>query len=211
MSPEMSLRRTGIEVLDRRLDGGIREGSIIALVAPPESNAELFLYQLTAAHSTLYLSTVRSAPAVRDAFRMSPAPSGNPKIHALSNAEALDQANRAVGQLPEDATLIIDPIDPLEERSNSRYISFLNELQTHMQNTKGYAVLHCLADDATPDNRRLTVHSADVVFNLSMEVRGSDLVNRLTIPKNRGGRAITEEIKLELTEEVAVDTSRDIA
>lgn len=207
----MAPRKTGIEVLDRRLDGGIPEGSVVALVAPPESNAELFLYQLTSSRPTLYLTSIRSAAAVRDALEATRAPKGEPKVHELGTAEPLDRANRAVGQLRGDATLIVDPVDPLESRETSRFVSFLNELQTHMQNTSNIAVLHCLADDDQPPNRRMTLHAADVVFNLDMEVRGSNLVNRLTVPKLRGGRAITEEIKLELTEEVAVDTSRDIA
>lgn len=207
----MTLRKTGIEVLDRQLDGGIPAGSIVALVAPPDSNAELLLYQLTSARQTLYLTTIRSAAAVRDGLGMTRAPTGKPMVRELTAAEVLDQANRAISRLNEDLTLIIDPLDPIEERESSRYVNFLNELQTHMQNTGGFAVLHCLKDDDRPQNRRLTLHAADIIFNLEMSVRGSQLVNRLTVPKNRGGSAITEEIKLELAEEVAIDTSRDIA
>lgn len=207
----MTLLATGIDILDRRLDGGIPEGSVIALVAPPSSSAELLLYQLTAARQTLYLTTVRSAAAVRDALDTTRAPVGNPTVRELTAAEVLDQAHRAIGRVGEEAQLIVDPLDPIENREASRFVTFLNELQTQMQNTKGFAVLHCLHDGGDPTNRRLTLHAADIVFNLQMEVRGSNLVNRLTVPKNRGGRAINDEIKLELTEEVAVDTSRDIA
>lgn len=207
----MTLLATGIDILDRQLDGGIPEGSVIALAAPPSSSAELLLYQLTAARRTLYLTTVRSAAAVRDALKVTQAPVGEPTVRELTAAEVLDQAHRAIGRVGEESQLIIDPIDPIEAREASRFVTFLNELQTQMQNTKGFAVLHCLHDEGDPQNRRLTLHAADIVFNLTTEVRGSNLVNRLTVPKNRGGRAITEEIKLELTEEVAVDTSRDIA
>ncbi len=207
----MDVCKTGITVLDRQLDGGIPAGSVVALVAPPESNAELLLYQLTASRQTFYLTTVRSAAAVRDALSMTKAPIGKPMVRELTSAEVLDQANRAISRLNEDLTLIIDPIDPIEQRESSRYVNFLNELQTHMQNTGGFAVLHCLQDDDHPSNRRLTLHAADIIFNLDMSVRGSQLINRLTIPKNRGGTAITDEIKLELVEEVAIDTSRDIA
>ena len=52
--------RTGIEVLDRKLDGGIPAGSIVALTADPASQAELFLYELTATRGTLYLSLDRT-------------------------------------------------------------------------------------------------------------------------------------------------------
>ncbi len=40
---------------------------------------------------------------------------------------------------------------------------------------------------------------------------GDEVENRLAVPKFRGGRAPTDIIKLNLVEEVRVDTSRDIA
>lgn len=207
----MSSLETGIKVLDRRLNGGLPAGSIVALAAPPSSSAELLLYELTAARPTLYLSTVRAEEAIRDALRETRAPAGDPTVHALTGGEALDRANRAMGRLGSEQALIIDPVDPLEESDATRYVSFLNDLQTHLQNTQGYAVLHCLGGEHAPENRRLTLHAADIVFDIDTEVRGSTHVTRLMVPKNRGGEAITEEIKLELVDRVAVDTSRDIA
>jgi hypothetical protein len=52
---------------------------------------------------------------------------------------------------------------------------------------------------------------ADIVFDLDTGVKGDRIENRLSIPKFRGGVAPNEVIKLELSEEVAIDTSRDIA
>jgi KaiC/GvpD/RAD55 family RecA-like ATPase len=113
--------------------------------------------------------------------------------------------------LPEGANLIIDPVDTLERREPARYRNFLNELQTHMVNTGSIAVLHCLDGPNPPKNRDSTEHMADLVFDLDTRVEGTDMVNRLAVPKFRGGRALTETIKLELADEVAIDTSRDIA
>lgn len=202
---------TGIDVLDRRLGGGIPAGSIVALVAPPPSSAELLLYELTSSRETLYLSTVRSAAAVRDAFEATQAPTGDPVVKGLDGVEVLDQANRSVGRVEEDQTLIIDPFDPIEQREEPRVVTFLNDLQTHLQNTSSYAIVHCLKGRHRPEHRRLTLHAADIVLDIETEIRGSNLVNRLTVPKNRGGKAITEEIKLDLVDQVNVDTSRDIA
>jgi KaiC/GvpD/RAD55 family RecA-like ATPase len=80
-----------------------------------------------------------------------------------------------------------------------------------MINTGGLTVLHGMKTAATPQNRGLTEHMADIVFDLDTEVKGSEIENRLAVPKFRGGRALDETIKLRLTEEVDVDTSRDIA
>lgn len=92
--------RTGIDVLDRKLSGGITAGSVVALIAPPASQAELLLYELTVPRRTLYLTTERSAEAVRDAFDRTSAPTGSPEIRRLDGEAPLDAANRLVEALP---------------------------------------------------------------------------------------------------------------
>lgn len=203
---------TGIDILDRKLEGGIPAGSIIALTAEPASQIELLLQELTAARGTLYLSTGRSDQAVQDGFDRSPARTGNPTIrHIGAEGEQLDQANQLIRALPENANLIIDNVDPLERRDADRYRSFLNELQTQMVNTGGLAFLHALDGVRQPDNRDVTEYMADVVFKLKTGLKGEQLENRLIVPKFRGGAALDEAIKLELKSQVTVDTSRDIA
>jgi KaiC/GvpD/RAD55 family RecA-like ATPase len=202
--------QTGITVLDRRLNGGLPPGSIVLFTANAASQSELILYELTAARGSLYLTTIRSDQAVRDAVDKVPGRVGNPTIRGISGDAPLDRANRLVRDLPEGANLILDIVDPLEDQSRARYRSFLNELQTHMVNTGGLAVLHAMKG-GDPPNRELTAHMADVVFDLETERKGSEIVNRLSVPKFRGGRALDETIKLKLTEQVSVDTSRDIA
>ncbi len=202
---------TGIDVLDRKLDGGIPPGSIIAFTASPASQSELLLYQLTAARGSLYLTTQRSDQAVRDAIESTAAPTGSPTVRDISGSEPLDQANRLIRALPEGANLIIDPVDVLEQREQSRYRNFINDLQNHMVNTGSLAILHCLDGDSPPDNRDTTQHMADIIFDLTTTVRGTDLENRLSVPKFRGGQALTETIKLEMQDQVDIDTSRDIA
>jgi len=202
---------TGIDVLDRKLDGGIPPGSIIAFTASPASQSELLLYQLTAARGSLYLTTQRSDQAVRDAIESTAAPTGSPTVRDISGSEPLDQANRLIRALPEGANLIIDPVDVLEQREQSRYRNFLNDLQNHMVNTGSLAILHCLDGGSPPSNRDTTQHMADIVFDLTTTVRGTDVENRLSVPKFRGGQALTETIKLEMQDQVDIDTSRDIA
>jgi KaiC/GvpD/RAD55 family RecA-like ATPase len=202
---------TGIHVLDRQLDGGIPAGSIVFLGADPASQSELFLYELTAVRGTLYLTTLRSAAAVHDAVGRTAGTTGNPTVRDIGGGAPLDAANRLIRELPEGANLIVDVVDVLEETETPRYREFLNELQTHMVNTGGLTVLHGLKADDVPLNRRYTQHMADVVFDLQTKVDGSEIVNRLAVPKFRGGRAPDETIKLRLSERVTVDTSRDIA
>ena len=202
---------TGITALDRQLEGGIPGGSIVLFKASPASQSELLLYELTAVRPTLYLTTVRSDQAVRDAISRSTGRTGDPTVRDVGGDTALDRANRLIQDLPESSNLIVDVVDVLERSNSTRYREFLNQLQTHMINTGSLTVLHGLKGEATPDNRDLSTHMADVVFDLQTDVRGSEIVNRLAVPKFRGGRAMDETIKLRLADTVTIDTSRDIA
>lgn len=202
---------TGIDVLDRMLDGGLPAGSVIAFTASPASQSELILYELTSSRRTLYLTTRRSPESIHDAFERTNARVGRPNIEDVPRDSPLDHVKDMVRMLPEQSNLIIDPVDPLEGVGSTRYTNFLNSLQTQMINTDSLAFLHCIEGRAVPDERDITEYVADVVFGLDTSVRGDAVENRLTVPKFRGGRAMDEPIKLELRDTVAIDTSRDIA
>lgn len=202
---------TGIDVLDRKLDGGLPPGCVIAYTALPASQSELLLYELTAARGTLYLTTERSEDAVDHAIDSSPSAVGSPTVRHVTSDSPLQEATQLIEALPDGANLIIDTMDTLERTHVDEYISFLNRLKTRMVETGSIAVLHCLEGNEVPDNRSRTFHAADAVFNLQTHVTGTELENHLTIPKYRNGGQPTESIKLELTEEVQIDTSRDIA
>jgi KaiC/GvpD/RAD55 family RecA-like ATPase len=204
--------RTGIDVLDRKLGGGIPAGSIVALCAEPASQAELFLYELTATRGTLYLSLDRTAQAVTESIEQTPAKTGDPTVRHISGEAPLDNAGKLVSALPESSNLIIDPLDVLESQEPpSRFRSFMNDMQNHIVNTQSLAILHCLKGRSVPPLRDSTEHFADVVFQLQTDIQSDQVENRLAIPKFRGGRAPNDVIKLDLVEQVAIDTSRDIA
>jgi len=203
--------QTGIDVLDRKLQGGIPDGSIVSMQADPSSQAELFLFELTATRGTLYLSLDRSEDAVAASIRNSTTQTGDPTVRHVGGDAPLDNAAKLVSALPDASNLIVDPIDVLERSEGARYRKFLNELQNHIYNTGSLAIVHCLDGLETPPLRDTTLHVSDVVFNLDTQVNGDRIENRLTVPKFRGGVAVSDVIKLELGEEIAIDTSRDIA
>ncbi|MDS0281445.1 RAD55 family ATPase [Haloarcula onubensis] len=204
--------RTGIDVLDRKLDGGIPAGSIVALTAQPASQAELFLYELTATRGTLWLSLDRTAESVVASIEQTPANTGDPTVRHISGEAPLDNAGKLVSALPETSNLIVDPLDVLEaQEPHSRFRAFMNDLQNHIVNTGSMAILHCLDGREVPPLRDTTEHFADVVFQLRTRTTGDEVENKLAIPKFRGGRAPNDVIKLDLVEQVSIDTSRDIA
>ncbi|PSP34601.1 transcriptional regulator [Halobacteriales archaeon QH_10_70_21] len=203
--------RTGIDVLDRKLDGGIPPGSIVALTAQPASQAELFLYELTATRGTLYLSLDRTGDFVSTSIDAADTRTGDPTVRDVTGEAPLDNAAKLVSALPDNSNLIIDPADVLERQEPTRYRNFLNELQNHIYNTGSLALLHCLDGHGVPQLRDSTEHMADIVFQLDTSINGDRVENHLAVPKFRGGQALSEIIKLELSDEVEIDTSRDIA
>ncbi len=204
---------TGIDVLDRQLDGGLPAGSIVLFSAPPASQSELFLYEFTAVRPTLYLTTIRSDQAVQDALDRTRLQTrvGTPTIREIGADSPLDQANKLISALSTESTLIVDTVDQLERQDPGRYQYFLNQLQTQLQNTGSIAVLHAMNGRSVPAGRDVSEHMADVVFELQTTVHGTEITNRLSMPKFRGGRALDETIKLKLSTGVSIDTSRDIA
>ncbi|CQH57833.1 uncharacterized protein HHUB_2611 [Halobacterium hubeiense] len=202
---------TGVDVLDRELGGGVPAGTVVAYEAPPASQGELLLYELTRPRPTLYLTTNRTEQAVKDAFEATDAPTGDPEVGYIPGADAIENARRAFRSVPPESTVIIDPADALERADRGRYENFVNELGNHMRNVGGIAVLHCLDTDHDPELRGTTEHMADVVFKLRVEENNDEVETRLTVPKFRGGNALDSSIKLNLGERVQVDTSRDIA
>ncbi|MFP8958684.1 RAD55 family ATPase [Natrialbaceae archaeon A-CW3] len=202
---------TGIDVLDRKLDGGLPPGCMVAYTASPASQSELLLYELTAARGTLYLTTERTDDVVRHAIESSRSRVGSPTVRHVNEADPLEEADRLISALPDGANLIIDTMDVLEQADADSYLEFLNGLKSHMLETGSIAVLHCLKRPNPPENRPTTEHAADAVFDLRTTLDGTEIENHLAIPKFRGGGSPKEIIKLQLTEQVEIDTSRDIA
>ncbi|MFQ3285977.1 transcriptional regulator, partial [Natronomonas sp.] len=179
--------------------------------AAPASQAELFLYELTGARDTLYLTIDRTSDAVANSIEAAPTSTGDPTVRDVTGDAPLDNTSKLIAALPDSSNLIVDPIDVLERNEPPRYRKFMNELQNQVYNTDSLAVLHCLDGHAVPELRDTTVHMADVVFQLQTKLKGDRVENRLTVPKFRGGRALSDAIKLDLTEAIDIDTSRDIA
>jgi KaiC/GvpD/RAD55 family RecA-like ATPase len=201
---------TGVDILDRKLGGGVPEGTVVALSARPASQAELFLYELAGARETVYLSTVRTEASVAAALTDRVSDPETVDVRRLGDATPIEDAQAALADVDRDATVILDPVDVLESGDAAAYREFLADLKRRVEGTGAVAVLHCLGDDPTPAQRRTTAHIADLVFEVETAISGDSIVNRLAVPKFRNGQSIEDVIKLDLTGDVAVDTSRNI-
>ena len=202
---------TGIDVLDQRFGGGVPPGSVVALCAPPASQAELLLAEFMGPRETLYLTLDRTERAVTDGLRRTTTETGDPDVRAVPDENRVDHVLECLGDRPQDSTTIVDHHTVIETEERDRVSEFVTRLRRHLTDTGGVAVLYCLDGESVPALRDTTQHIADVVFRLTTTTVGATVENRLAVPKFRGGSALTETLKLQLTDHVAVDTSRDIA
>ena len=209
-SDRMEPLATGISVLDREFGGGIPSGSVVVLTASPASQSELILDRFARVRECRYLTTVRSVAAVEATLTIEDA-DDETVVGDAAGDDPFAAVLEATEGLPEGGTVVVDSVEPLEARDREAYGEFLNELQRRVDDADGLAVLHALKQPSTDRNRVVTEQIADVVFDLRTTVTGTEIANRLVVPKFRGGAALEEPLKLKLTDSVAVDTSRDIA
>lgn len=204
---------TGISVLDREFGGGIPSGSVVALKADPASQSELILDRFARVRECRYLTTVRSVDAVESNLTLADAEDEDDGtvVRDAGGEDPFSAALDAAAELPDGGTVVVDSVEPLEARDRGEYGAFLEDLRRHVDDVDGLAVLHALKGDAPERNRVVTEQVADVVFDLRTTVTGTEIANRLVVPKFRGGAALEEPLKLKLTDSVSVDTSRDIA
>jgi len=204
---------TGISVLDREFGGGLPSGSVVAVTANPASQSELIVDRLARVRECRYLTTVRSPEAVEDGLTRGGGGTadGDDTVVRGVEADPIDGALSVADDLPERGTLVVDSVGPFEAGDRDSYRAFLNGVRRRVADADGIAVLHALKGETDGPNRAVTTQVADVVFDLRTTVTGTEIVNRLVVPKFRGGAALEEPLKLKLTDTVTVDTSRDIA
>jgi len=203
--------RTGVRTIDRKLNGGIPAGGLVAYTADPATQSELFLYEVAAERETLYITTTRTEQLVEDTFDAIDIDVSDTTVRYVPPDASLDAVLDLVLEAQDSMTVIVDTADALERSDRLEYQRFLNRVLVHLKNIDGIAIFHCPDSEAPPENRGVTTAMAEIVLDLSTDTSGAMVETRLAISKFRSGEALTETVKLSLTDRVRVDTSRDIA
>lgn len=204
---------TGIRFLDMEVGGGIPVGDIVALTTPPDAQSEVLFKEIARVQPVHYISTI--CPDETELRRWIE-PAGMESAEEMSvsysePSELLNDPDAVLAEIPSDACVIIDPLDPLEETTTESYLSLLNAIETRVRAVESVAFLNCLATDSKPAGRPLTLKRADHVWQINQSVDGGELQTSLLISKSRGNAVPTEAISIELADKVQIDTSRNIA
>lgn len=206
---------TGLVSLDRKLDGGIRIGALVAFVAPTRTQSELLLYQLATGQPVHYVSTTR--PDESEFYARLPdwIPQSNVSFQYVEPTEFREVPESVLDAAKPETYVVVDNADPFERiESRLNYLNWLNALSDWMRRNDSVAVFHCTAgflDEAAPQWRRLTESRADYVLEINRTLTPREIKAHLIVAKARGERALTEPLPLLLTDRVRIDTSRSIA
>ncbi|WP_049894593.1 RAD55 family ATPase [Halogranum rubrum] len=197
---------TGIEILDRRLAGGIPAGHLVVLTSQPETQNELLFRELSEHRETLYISTIVPQAEIEELLD-----SATTTIEYAEPESLLKNPDRYLDQVTSESNVIIDPVNALESADRAEYLTFMNKLKEKLRETGSIGLVYCMEEQENPRQRSLTLKRSDVIWQLYLLVMPLTVETRLVISKFRGGSALREPVRLLLTDRVSIDTSQNIA
>lgn len=203
----MTRLQTGVLDLDRSLNGGIPAGSLVVVRSDPATQGEVVLKNLAQQRGTLFFSTLRQSHSVREWLD-----TRELEVEYTGMETPLESVTKQMSLVDDEANIIIDPVNILEEEEYMAYVSMLQQLKDHLVNTGSIGVLHVLEDENEGSMvRTTTMEMADMVWDVTSERKGNEISTHLNVMKCRSGVLPDKVAKVELSDEVSVDTSRDIA
>ncbi len=225
---------TGIVLLDRRLDGGIPQGSFVCVYADPIAMPEAFLYQFATVMKSYYFTTNRSPKFVKIDIQKLGLDAENVNFVDIYSQYYLNEYGQFIVEDKYRDKEIFDFVDDqltkITEDSEEFNIVFdslsfflnlsvewgmkdwlLNKLYT-ISKENGTVIYCYLVKNLHPVNVVSKVLDiSDVVFDIEAERVGERIVCKFAVPKLRGKRPVSEYFRFYVEEGVQIDTSRDIA
>ena len=228
------IRPTGIEILDKKLDGGLPEGSLVCIYANPISMPEAFLYHFASVTKTYYFITSRPAEYVRNNMENMGFSTDNVEfidifsqyymneygqfviIDSYRDKEIYDFVDVQLNKILEKGgtfNVIFDTISfflKLEVPIGMKEW-LVNKLYVHAKQTNNIYCIYLMKGVHPTNVVNMVLDLADVIFDVVTEVKGDRVVSKLSIPKIRDKKPMLETFKYFISEGVQIDTSRDIA
>jgi hypothetical protein len=161
---------TGLGNLDDALlQKGLLPGSVVSVKSPPESSGGLMVANMIAKRPAYYFTIGRSGDHIKsiikeldnvniDQVQMTTVESDAPLQNLRDVIEDAD--------LPQRATVIVDPVNELETMGLVRYKAFLREFNEAIEECGGVGIVHCVEQRREPDHRWLTQYFSETAFRV---------------------------------------------
>lgn len=207
------IHQTGIRELDRKLDGGIPSGTLVAVEAPPRAQREPLLCAGAAQRATRYFTTIKSKQAVEKQFERAQTAA---KLHAIDEIRPESATGTIPARLEEldtEQDFVVDVVDPIEDTVDPRtYGDFMNDLTEHLTDTDSVGYLYGYASGEQTRQRQITLDIADFVWRLTPVKSRGEINYTLKIPKTNGLALSAEDryLEIQVGEGVDIDQTRNI-
>jgi archaellum biogenesis ATPase FlaH len=224
---------TGVDILDRNLNGGLPNGALVYFSANPKSMPEVFLLELAMPRKTYYITTSKDPRYIMRDMKELDLDVPNLEfvdVHAEYYHKILPQEpdkHKAINKLVEflnkwlegleaskeqDFTIIFDSFSFLVELGveSDEVKTMLDRIYDIINNGNGICYLMMIKGVHHESIESRIQYWCDVIFDIDLERKGDKIVNKLTLPKIRGMSPVTDYIKFKVTDRITIDTSRDI-
>ncbi len=231
---DIKSRPTGIELLDKKIDGGVPEGSLVCIYANPISMPEAFLYHFASVTRSYYFVTSRPAEYVKVSMENMGFSTDKVVFIDVFTQYYMNEYGQFVIIDKYRDKEIFDFIDhqlnEIYEKGGTYNVIFdsisfflrlevpiglkewlINKLYVHAKQTNNVYCIYLMKGVHPSDIVNMVLEVSDVIFDVDTVVQGDRIVSRLSIPKIRNRKPVMETFKYSISEGVQIDTSRDIA
>ncbi len=220
-------KSTGIEMLDRYLNGGLPGGSVVLFSTDPKSMSEVFLYHFATARKSYYFATDRDPKYIKqnildfglstdnitfiDVYGQYHKKSGG-SANSKRDKEIIKYFSDELEKLRKykDFTCVIDTFSFFLELDSSygRMKELIDQIYDITKETDSVSYLYILKGVHDPKVVNTISNTCDIIFDIESERVGDKVTNKLIIPKIRGMfPAPTQLIKYQIREDIQIDTS----
>lgn len=186
---------TGMRSLDNQLQGnGLYAGTVVTIVAPPNSSSEHLLYNMIGDRDTFYMSTVRNPDTIKETLDIISPEMTTRDIQYIEDFLPTENAQKLLegADLPDNGSIVVDPVNFFERDDPATYRDFLQTFVKRVKETGSIGILHANTETTDPALRWLTLQMSDAIFSIQHRETNEDVEDHLLIPKLYGQQTLDE-------------------
>lgn len=223
MSESHRYLTTGLPSLDAVLEGGgLQSSSLVAVRAPARSIGRRLALNLPGERPIHYVALGhdpnRQVSRLEQAAGVEPGQISTAAVSLEDPAQGLGEHLEEVSDLPSGATVVVDPITPVETRGDHQVSTVMSPLRDVLAATGGFGVVLAATDEGrpTPAGRWVTLSHADAVLSVVHESYPDGVTHHLAVDRLPASQRFREEgasrtFELPMRDDMTLDTSKTLS